>query len=286
MTQPIRLLVSDVDGTLVDKEKRLTPATTDAVRRLIAAGVGFTIISARPRSGVMPLADLLGIDAPIAAFNGGLIFRRDGTVEQHHVLPREAVEGALALAAEEPVDTWFFAEDRWFASADRGVHAEHERLAANQEPVVTADFAVLAETTDKITFVSDEPAVLARLRERCKQAFGDRATIAMSQPYYLDITATRANKGDGLLALAAAFDVPLDAVAAIGDQQNDLPMLERAGVSIAMGNAAPGVREATDYGTVANDEDGVAHAQPLSRRSRVSSTATRHSSSTSASGRS
>jgi len=260
VSQPIKLLVSDVDGTLVDKDKRLTAATTDAVARLVAAGVGFTVISARPRSGVQPLADTLGIDAPIAAFNGGLIFRRDGTIEEHHVLPREAAEQALALAADEPVDIWVFADDQWHASADQGVHAEHERVAANQEPVVTDDFSALVERVDKITFVSDDPPVLARLLERCKAAFGGLATIAQSQTYYLDVTATAANKGDGLIALADAFDVPIDAVAAIGDQFNDVPMLERAGTSIAMGNAPDGVRAVADHGTRANDQDGVAYA--------------------------
>ncbi|WP_042467753.1 HAD hydrolase family protein, partial [Sphingomonas sp. FUKUSWIS1] len=67
----IKLLVSDVDGTLVDKDKKVAPATVDAVKRLKAAGLGFTIISARPRSGMMPIADLLGIDEPMGAFNGG-----------------------------------------------------------------------------------------------------------------------------------------------------------------------------------------------------------------------
>ena len=73
-------VIFDLDGTLVDKHKELTPATIDAVARLRAAGIAFTIISARPRSGVMPIADALAIDGPIAAFNGGTIFRRNGWV--------------------------------------------------------------------------------------------------------------------------------------------------------------------------------------------------------------
>jgi Cof subfamily protein (haloacid dehalogenase superfamily) len=260
MTSPIRLVVSDVDGTLVDKEKHLTPGVTDAVRRLAAAEVGFTIISARPRSGVMPLADTLGIDAPIAAFNGGLIFRRDGTVDEHHVLPRAVAEGVIALAQDEPVDIWVFADDQWHTTRDEGVHAEHERVAANQEPVVTADFAALLDRVDKVTLVSDEPPVLARLMERARAAHAGQATIAQSQTYYLDVTALEANKGDGLVALAAAFDVPLDATAAIGDQFNDVPMLERAGLSVAMGNAPEGVQAVADFVTEPNDRDGVAHA--------------------------
>ncbi|SEN25256.1 hypothetical protein SAMN05192583_2376 [Sphingomonas gellani] len=260
MTQPIRLLVSDVDGTLVDKEKRLTPATADAVRRLEEEGVRFTLISARPQSGVMPLADTLGIDGPIAAFNGGLIFRRDGTVDSHHVLDAEVARTAMELAADEPADLWVFADGKWHASQAEGEHADRERLSANQEPVVCDDFTALADKVDKITFVSDDPPVLARLMDRCVAAFGGKATVVQSQTYYLDITALAANKGDGIVALSDAFDVPLEAVAAIGDQMNDVPMLEQAGLSIAMGNAPEAVRAVAGYGTRSNDADGVAYA--------------------------
>ena len=256
----IRLVVSDIDGTLVDKQKQLTPATADAVRRLEAAGVGFTVISARPMSGIMPIADTLGIDVPMAAFNGGIVFRRDGSIAEHHVIDAAAVRGVLDIAADSPVDTWIFADDRWYASTDEGEHVQHERVASNQEPIVTTDFAALVERADKVTFVSDDHAMLAALAERCKAAHGAAATIAQSQVYYLDVTALAANKGDGLVALATAFDQPLDAVAVLGDQYNDVPMLERAGVAIAMGNAPDPVKALADHVTTGNDADGVAHA--------------------------
>lgn len=256
----VRLFISDVDGTLVDKRKRLTPATVDAVRRLEAAGVAFTIISARPRSGIMPIAEALAIDAPMAAFNGGLIFKRDGWTGEHHVIAAEVARGVLAMAAATPVDVWVFADDRWHASTDQGAHVESERFASNQAPIVRADFADLLDRADKITFVSDQPAVLADLLDRSRADFGGQATIAQSQAYYLDVTALEANKGAGVAALAAALGVDLDDAAAIGDQRNDLPMLARAGLAIAMGNAPDDVKAAARHVTDANDADGVARA--------------------------
>lgn len=256
----IRLLVSDVDGTLVDKHKQLTPATIAAVARLRDAGIGFTIISARPRSGMLPLADMLKIDAPMAAFNGGIVFRRDGSVASHVTIDAGVARGVFALIGDAPVDRWVFADDRWHASTGQGVHVAHERIASNQEPIVTTDFAALLDRADKITLVSDDPAILGPLADRAKAAFGDKATVAQSQTYYLDVTALAANKGDGITALAAAFDVPLDLVAAIGDQANDLPMLAKAGFSIAMGNGPEAVRHAAQHVTLGNDQDGVAHA--------------------------
>ena len=257
---PIRLLVSDVDGTLVDKRKQLTPATIDAVHRLREAGCGFTIISARPRSGMMPIADALAIDAPMAAFNGGIVFHRDGRVDEHHVIDAEAARGVFDLVGDAKVDRWVFADDRWYASSDRGEHVEHERVASNQAPVVCEGFADLLLRADKITFVSDDADLLAGLHRRCKEAFGDCATIAQSQTYYLDITALQANKGDGIVALAAALGFDLAEVAAIGDQNNDLPMLTRAGYAVAMGNAPDNVQKAADAVTAGNDADGVADA--------------------------
>jgi Cof subfamily protein (haloacid dehalogenase superfamily) len=255
-----RLLVSDVDGTLVDRNKRLTPGTVDAVARLHAAGVGFTIISARPRSGIMPLADELELDEPIGAFNGGIVFRRSGEVLEHHCIDPAAARAIWAMVGDAPVDRWVFANDRWYASTDQGLHVDPERVSSAQDPVIVDDFDALLDRADKITFVSDDPAMLGDLTKRLADAWGERATIAQSQTYYLDITAIAANKGAGIAALATSFGVPLEQTAAIGDQANDLPMLARAGLAIAMGNAPDAVKAHAHQVSKANDEDGVAWA--------------------------
>ena len=256
----IRLMVSDVDGTLVDQQKRLAPATVDAVRRRRSAGCAVTLISARPRSGMMPIADTLGLDGPLAAFNGGIVFHRDGRVDVHHVIDAGVARGVFDLAEDASIDRWVFADDRWYASSDEGVHVEHERLASNVEPIVRERFDDLLSRADKITFVSDEPGVLADLLDRCRAAYAGQATIGQSQTYYLDVTALAANKGDGIVALTKAIGVELSETAAIGDQNNDLPMLERAAFAVAMGNAPDNVKQAADAVTDANDVDGVAAA--------------------------
>lgn len=254
----IRLLVSDLDGTLVDKDKNLTPTTIAAVDRLRAAGVRFTVISARPMSGIRPLLEPLGLDGDVAAFNGGIVFRRDGTIVSHVTIPAKIARGVMAMA--DGVDTWVFANDQWFASNGDGPHTHSERRSSAQEPVVVASFDDLLDRADKITFVSDDEAALHALYERVHARYGKDATVAQSQTYYLDVTALAANKGDGIAALAGALDVDLADTAAIGDQANDLPMLARAGLSIAMGNAPDAVKAKAHATTRANDEDGVAHA--------------------------
>lgn len=255
----IKLVVSDVDGTLVDPDKVLTRTTIDAVARLREAGVAFTIISARPRSGMMPIAEVLQIDEPMAAFNGGTLFYRDGTVLRRYLIDEQVVRAMFDLAGDAPVGRWLFADDRWHVDTDEGAHVDQERVALNQSPVITGDFTPLFSCADKLTFVSDDPDWLDDFRRRAA-ALGLRATIARSQSYYIDVTAPQANKGDGVAWLAEARNTPLSAVAAIGDQANDIPMFERVGLSIAMGQGPAIVRSSADITTGGNDVDGVASA--------------------------
>ena len=256
----IELIVSDVDGTLVDKDKRLTDATIAAVARLRAAGVAFTIISARPMSGMKPLLGPLELDSEVGAFNGGVIFKRDGTIISQATIDAKVAREVMAMAAETKADPWVFADDKWFASNGNGPHTRSERITSDQEPIVTDDFGDLLDRAHKITFVSDDEEMLRALYEKAHGAYGDQATIAQSQTYYLDVTALAANKGDGIVALAKAAGVDLADTVAIGDQANDLPMLEVAGLSIAMDNAPDAVKERADHVTAANDADGVAKA--------------------------
>ncbi|WP_375285760.1 Cof-type HAD-IIB family hydrolase [Sphingomonas sp.] len=254
------LVVCDVDGTLVDKQKNLADETVAAVQRLRDAGVGFTIISARPMSGMRWIADRLDLDVPMGAFNGGLVFRRDGSIATRATVPAAVARGVVAMGQAAPVDIWVFADDQWHATSGEGKHADSERRSANQEPAICERFDHLLDRADKITFVSDEPEVLAALRDKALGAFEGQATIVQSQTYYLDVTARAANKGDGIAALAQAIGADLSDTIAIGDQANDIAMFERAGRAIAMGNATDAVKAKAGETTESNDAAGVAHA--------------------------
>ena len=256
----LRLVISDVDGTLVNHAKELTQPTIDAVRRLRGAGIPFTLISARPPSGVLPLAARLGLTEPLAAYNGGTILRADGTVTEHYLVPEAVVRGMFALAEGSDGTPWIFADGVWHARTLEGVHVEHERRASCQEPTVTQDMEPLFGRVEKLTWVSDDAPALKALTDHARKRYGDQATIAQSQTYYLDVTHLKANKGDGIATLSSALDVPLADVAVLGDMPNDLPMFARAGLSIAMGQAPAEVRDAASHISTSNDDDGVAHA--------------------------
>ncbi|AMK22956.1 MULTISPECIES: Cof-type HAD-IIB family hydrolase [Sphingomonadaceae] len=256
----IRLVVSDIDGTLVRDDKSLSEAVIASCGRLQAAGVALTLISARPPSGMLWIAERLGLKAAFGAFNGGTIVRPDGMIMAAARLDPAVAKRALTLIDRPGITKWLFREGCWHAERLDQVHTPRERKAANQEPIVGSDFSQLLDAADKIVAVSDDHAMLAVLEIEVANALGRDATVARSQTYYLDITALAANKGDGVAALARAAGVRLEEVAVIGDQRNDLPMFARAGLSIAMAQGPEEVREAADHVTRSNDEDGVAHA--------------------------
>lgn len=258
--EDLRLFISDIDGTLTRSDKTISPAVIDAVHRLDAAGVPFTIISARPPSGLFWIAKALGLTRPIGAYNGGTIVEPDGTVVFAEHVPADAVRQVLALIDRPDVTIWLFHKGRWISQRPNDTYDDRERRSVSQEPTYDANLEAYADSVDKIVAVSDDHAMLADLEAVVERAVGDRATVGRSQLYYLDITAPKANKGDGVLALARAFGVSVEQVAVIGDQRNDMPMFREAGLSIAMGQGPEEVRAAATHVTGSNDEDGVAQA--------------------------
>jgi Cof subfamily protein (haloacid dehalogenase superfamily) len=206
------------------------------------------------------IAEKLNLDGPFGAFNGGVLFKRDGSVIQRHCIDSSVAEAMVRLIAEAGTTCWVFADDEWLSNSSSEPHNAREVKSANVQPIITHDFSAKLGRADKIVGVSDDHELLVRLEASAKAIAGAQATIARSQPYYLDITAPVANKGDGITFLANAFDVPLDQVAVIGDQANDLAMFARAGLSIAMGQAPDEVKGKAKLVTTANDEDGVAAA--------------------------
>jgi Cof subfamily protein (haloacid dehalogenase superfamily) len=256
----LKLAISDVDGTITRSDKSLSDEVVAAVGRLQVAGVPLTLISARPPSGMLWIAEKLGIKVPLGAFNGGTIVAPDGKIITAHRLAREVAAKALEMVRRPGVTVWIFNEGRWHAERADGLHDERERKSANQEPVFGGDFDALLGTVDKMVAVSDDHTMLADLDAEVAKALGNGATVGRSQLYYLDITAPAANKGDGITELARAIGVPLESVAVMGDQRNDMPMFARAGLSIAMGQGPEEVRAAATRTTASNDEDGVAKA--------------------------
>ena len=259
-THAVALVVSDVDGTLVNSGRELTPATIAAVRKLHEAGLHFTIVTARPAPGVRDLIGALNITSPIACFNGALVVLPDLTpVRALRMMPKDVVETGR-LIIEAGLDLWVYTEDKWYVSRLGGQHVVHQEQLVGIEAHQLVDVAVLAESTLKVVGVSDDyPAV-----ERCEAALQARPDLQISatrsQTYYLDVTHLQANKGNAILNLSEVLKIPCSQIATIGDMPTDVLMFRKTGMSIAMGNASPEVQKCAMYVTKTNDEDGFAEA--------------------------
>lgn len=256
----IELLVADVDGTLVDEEKRLSGRNREAVRRLREAGIRFTITSARPPYGMRMLFEPLALDLPISGFNGGRIVTRDFTVLEERLLPPDVAREALAVMQEHGLSPWVFVGDEWRILDPEGPHVPHERHTIELAPTLVASFEESLTQAAKIMGVSDDhPRVLAA-EAAAKAAFGPRSTAVRSQPYYLDVTHRHANKGEVIDYLSSALGIANEAIATIGDQPTDLLMFRRSGFKIAMGNAPDEVKREADAVTETHNDDGFAIA--------------------------
>src|SRR5580704_1570153 len=158
----IRLLLADVDGTLVTPDKVLTERAIDAVRRLGDAGILFAITSGRPPRGMSMLIEPLNITTPIAAFNGGLLVNRDMSVIEQRVLPEELVRPVADLNKSFGLDTWVYRGADWYVPDPKGSHVAREAATVRFEPKVMTSLDGLTSDVAKLVGVSDDLDAMAR----------------------------------------------------------------------------------------------------------------------------
>ena len=256
----IALVVSDVDGTLVTRDKVLTDGAKGAVKRLRDAGIGFTIVSSRPTVGMRFLIEPLAITLPVGSFNGSSIVDPKLNPIEQHLIPVSAAQRSLDVLNEFGVDIWLFTNDLWLTRHPDGEYVPHEKRAIRADPTIVADFAPYLSSVCKIVGASSDAALLQRCEAAMQKAVGAEATAVRSQSYYLDVTPPGHDKGTFVGAMAKRLGISTAAVASIGDMQNDLAMFKKSGLSIAMGNATDDVKRRATHVTTTNENEGFAGA--------------------------
>ena len=256
----VTLVISDVDGTLLDNNKELTSGASAAVQRLYQAGIRFTIASARPPRMVRELVSKLQVREPLACFNGALFISPDETVLQElQMIPADA-QSVADFIFQLGFDLWVWTDADWFVSQPDGPHvARHEsQMGRKARPLMTRDmsqFRVL-----KLVGVSDNYDAVAKAEADLAQHGSPTISGTRSSAYYLDVTDARANKGEVVLRISQMLQIPAEQIATIGDMTTDTFMFRKSGVSIAMGNAFDDVKAQAKFVTKSNEENGFAYA--------------------------
>ena len=255
----IRLLLADVDGTLVTNDKALTDRAIAAVHALHDADIIFAVTSGRPPRGMAMLIEPQALKGPIAAFNGGLVVHPDMSPIEQKTIP-EALVAEIVAVISESVDTWVYQDADWFITDPHGPHVAKETSTVRFEATVRESLEGITANVEKITGVSDDHDAIARVERALRERFGEKVTAARSQPYYVDVTHPEANKGSVVAYLADFYDIAPAQIATIGDMPNDISMFRPSGLSIAMGQSDDEVQDAADQVTASNEEEGFAQA--------------------------
>jgi hypothetical protein len=242
-----RLLVSDLDGTLIDGTGVLAPELVAAVARAIERGLAVSLATGRMPPGAARYRDELGLTAPLVYYNGALVRDHEGGRDLLSLtLPRGLLWEAYEIFAQAPVHPLFYRDDELYclerSMPVRG-YADEQGLRVHEIPDPPS---FLRQGSFVKSLLIGHPAILPVVREELGALTGEAARLVMTRADYLELIPTQASKGAALRVVAEHLGVPLAETIAVGDQENDLEMLEAAGVGIAMPHAPDSVRAAAD----------------------------------------
>ncbi|HEY1223085.1 MAG TPA: Cof-type HAD-IIB family hydrolase [Acidimicrobiales bacterium] len=256
----IKLVLSDVDGTLVTRDKVLTTRAVRAVEGLRDAGIMFALTSARPPQALTRFVEPLGLETPLGAFNGGLIVDNQMRILEEKAIAKALSAPIIGVLEEHDMDVWVYQGENWFVLDEDGPHIEHESQGCSCEPTKVANFHGLDEGILKVVGISEDPTINAAANTQINERFARDVSASQSQSYFLDVTHVEATKGHVVKFLAARYGLDTSEIAVLGDMHNDVSMFEVAGFSVAMGNALDEVQRAADVVTTTNDHEGFANA--------------------------
>lgn len=258
MSLPVRLIASDLDGTLLTPNRVLGEANLAAIRRALDAGIIFCLASGRSISTMRRFADQIGIIGPIVSCNGAYVTGLDGELIEHHRLSRTAVDGLIGYAREHQLHTHTYCGTDVFFS-NEGELADLYRARTQLDNAKIASLSEMSEMQpDKILFI-DHPVANERHQANLEAVAAKTGiTIVRSEPDYIEFLPQGITKGAGLAILCRHLDILPEQVAAIGDWLNDKEMLQWAGHSAAVANAHPDILALVDQIVPSNLENGVA----------------------------
>ncbi|MFI5381957.1 MAG: Cof-type HAD-IIB family hydrolase [Tepidisphaerales bacterium] len=257
----IRMVAIDLDGTLLTSTKKITAQTADALKAVATAGIKIVIASARPPRSVRTFYEQLGLDTLTINYNGALIWDEPRKTPHTHLpMPPGLVRRIILFARDMFPEVLASCEvlDRWYTDRHDPAYTTETGRIFKPDLVAPMD-EFLGEPVTKLMLLGD-PDMITLLHDFVQTFFEQHCTAIRADPELIQVMNSRASKAIALKAVAGHYGVALEEVMAIGDAANDVPMLQAAGIAVAMDNAHPLVKEAADWIAPSNDNHGVAAA--------------------------
>ncbi|ATF64447.1 hydrolase [Streptococcus gordonii] len=265
--QPIRLIISDIDGTILDNQHQVDPELKDIIPLLNREQIPFVLASARSPLGMEPIARELGLgDNPLACYNGALVIKGDPQAYEtiiEHPLDKKEIRTFLELVKSEfpSVSINLYSGKDWIADRlDKWVQIEAS--ITGEQPIIQNILLPVLDALIPIhkLLLIDEAPVIQKLHDYLQTLDFSKTAFYLSKDNYMEVTAKHVSKEQALYELAQHYQVPLEEVMTVGDNFNDLPMLRLAGLGVAMDNAPEAVKNEAKAVTKSNNEHGVAEA--------------------------
>lgn len=257
-----KLIALDMDGTLLNSEKQISPRTQAAIAAAREAGVKVVLASGRPLKGMQSKLDQLNIagsDEFVVYCNGALV-KDLGTQQAIHneIIDGKAAKEVARLAQQFGLFTHAFSTEHGLISP-RNNEYTHLEVSFNQLELTELDFESLEDNHPIIkSMIVGEPSKLTQAVTKIPQEIKSRFTVVQSAPFFLEFLSLNANKGIAVEAIANHLGIKAHEVICVGDAENDNHMIEFAGLGVAMENAMEDTKQLANYITSTNDEDGVA----------------------------
>lgn len=258
-----RMIVLDLDGTLTNREKVITPRTKEALFELKRQGGIIVLASGRPTYGVVPLARELELDRSggyILSYNGGRIIDcKTGETVFAKELPVSSNQKIIGLAKDHGVNIITYEDDLIITSNASDEYVEKEAFINKLRVKEVQDMEDYVSFPVVKFLMLEDGDYLAMVEPKVKAALGRDYSVYRSEPYFLEVLPKGIDKAASLERLLSRLDMRKEQMIACGDGYNDLSMIQYAGLGVAMENAVFPVKKAADYVTYSNDNDGIAH---------------------------
>ncbi len=261
MKREIKLIITDFDGTIADKNNQISAKTRESFERLKQHGVKIIVATGRMFPSAEIMTKRLNLDTPIVAYQGATIqFSGEDKPIFANYLDKTYAQKIVKYLKEKNIHTQIYINDEIIVENDNDiVKAYAEKMELGYKVVKNLEEEDLS-VLPKILAINMNPDIVSNLQKETQKMYGDKVCITLSTPYFCEFTNPKAHKGEALKFLADYYNIPLEKTMAFGDQNNDITMIQNAGIGVAVGNASENLKRVCDFVTKSIDEDGVAYA--------------------------